>query len=111
MNKQITGVTNILVIGVALAVGVLAQGVQAAEPHDGVPVKNVAYQDLDLNTQAGVQVLYKRIQVAAKQVCGKVEGRDLRGVQAHDACVERAVSDAVGAVSNRMVIQAVAQVR
>jgi UrcA family protein len=56
-------------------------------------------------------VLYKRIQVAAKQVCGTVEGRDLRGVQAHDACVERAVSDAVGVVNNRMTTQVVAQVR
>jgi UrcA family protein len=112
MNKQTTGLTNIVVMGAALTVGLLVGVAHGAEPGDA-PAKTVAYRDLNLNTDAGVQLLYKRIQGAAKQVCGDLEIRDLRGVQAHKACVQRAVDEAVTAVNNQMLTQrvAMAQVR
>jgi UrcA family protein len=111
MNKQATGVTNLLVVATALAVGMLAGVAHAAEAE--APVKAVRFQDLNLNTDAGVQVLYKRIRRAANQVCGDVSGRDLAVAQAHEACVERAVADAVATVNNQMLTKTmtVAQVR
>ena len=112
MNKQTTGLTNIVVMAAALTVGLLV-GVAHAEPGNDAPVKAVSYQDLNLKTDAGVQVLYKRIEGAAKQVCGDLEIRDLQGMRAHKACVQRAMDDAVAAVNNQMLTQrvAIAQVR
>jgi UrcA family protein len=111
MNKQVTGVTNLLVVAAALAVGMLAGVTHAAEAE--VPSQAVRFQDLNLNRDAGVQVLYKRIQRAANQVCGDVDGRDLVAARAHEACVERAVADAVATVNNHMLTKkvTVAQVR
>lgn len=106
MNKQVTGVTNLLVVATALAAGMLAGVAHGAE----VPTQAVRFEDLNLNTDAGVQVLYKRIQGAAHQVCGNVDGRDLAVARAHKACVDRAVADAVAAVNNQRMV-AVAQVR
>jgi len=106
MNKQVTGVTNLLMVATALAVGMLAGVAHGTE----APAQTVRFQDLNLNTDAGVQVFYKRIQGAANQVCGDVDGRDLVVARAHKACVDRAVADAVAAVNNQKMV-AVAQVR
>jgi UrcA family protein len=105
MNEQIKNVVVVAAMAAAMLVGV-AQAVEA-------PAKAVGYQDLNLNTDAGVQVLYKRIQGAADQVCGYVDGRDLVAARVHEACVERAVKDAVATVNNQGLTQtvAVAQVR
>jgi UrcA family protein len=113
MNKQTTGVTNLLVIAAALTVGLFVGVTHAAEAGADAPVKTVTYRDLNLNTEAGVKVLYKRIQGAARQVCGGVPIRDLPGVRAHTACVQQAVTEAVATVNNQMLTQrvAVAQVR
>jgi UrcA family protein len=113
MNKQTTGLTNIVVMAAALTVGLLVGVAHGTEPGNDAPVKAVTYQDLNLKTDAGVQVLYKRIEGAAKQVCGGLEIRDLQGVRAHKACVQRAMDDAVAAVNNQMLTQrvAMAQVR
>src|SRR5690349_8602853 len=97
MNMQTTGLTNIVVMGAALAVGLLVGVAHGAEPGNDVPVKAVRYQDLNLKTDAGVQELYKRIEGAAKQVCGDLEIRDLHGVRAHKACVQQAIDGAVAA--------------
>jgi UrcA family protein len=113
MKTQTTGLTNIVVMGAALTVGLLVGVAHGAEPGTEAPVKAVHYQDLNLNTNAGVQVLYKRIEGAAKQVCGGLEIRDLQGMRAHKACVQQAMDGAVAAVNNQMLTQrvAMAQVR
>jgi hypothetical protein len=54
MKTQIKNVVMGVAVAAAMLVGV-AQGAEA-------PTKTVRYQDLNLNTEAGVQVLYKRIQ-------------------------------------------------
>lgn len=87
MNKRIKNV----VMGVAAAAAMLVGVAQGAEVQ-------VRFQDLNLNTQAGVKVLHQRIQGAANQVCGEVDGRDLAVARAHKACVEQAVADAVAQV-------------
>ena len=109
MNKQIKNVAVGTVMAVAMLVGV-AQG---AEVQGEVAAHAVRYEDLNLKTDAGVQVLYKRIQGAAKEVCGDVDGRDLQVARAHQACVARAVADAVATVNNQMLTKTVtvAQVR
>jgi UrcA family protein len=105
MNEQIKNAVMGVAVAAAMLVGV-AQGAEA-------PTKTVRYEDVNLNTDAGVQVLYKRIRGAANQVCGDYEMRDPAVAQAHKACVDRAVADAVTTVNNQMLTRtmAVAQVR
>jgi UrcA family protein len=109
MNTEIKNVTNVLVAVAAMSAAMLVGVVHAAE----VPARAVTYRDLNLNTEAGAKVLYQRIHGAANEVCGNVEVRDLPGVRAHEACIEKAVSDAVAAVNNQRLTQtvAMAQVR
>ncbi len=108
MKEQVTGVTNLLVVATALAVGMVAGIAHAAEAD--VPAQAVRFQDLNLDTDAGLQVLFHRIQGAAKQVGGDVGGRDLVVARAQKACADRAVANAVAAVKNERMV-AVAQVR
>ena|SRR5882757_2521197 len=85
----------------ALSATMLA-GVSHAATQDNVPQQAVSYQDLDLNRNAGVQALYRRIHRAADQVCGMAGARELASLQVKKACVERAVSDAVADVNSSM---------
>ena len=109
MNTQIKNAKNTLVAVAAMSAAMLVGVVHAAE----VPAQAVSYQDLNLSTEAGAKVLYQRIHGAANEVCGNLEVRDLPGVRAHQACVEKAVSDAIAAVNNQRLTQtvAMAQVR
>jgi UrcA family protein len=105
MNTQIKNVVMGVAVAAAMLVGV-AQGAAA-------PTQTVRYQDLNLNTDAGVRVLYQRIHDAAIVVCGNYDVRDLVVGRAHKACVDQAVTDAVAAVNNQVLTKtvAVAQVR
>jgi UrcA family protein len=115
MKTQNTNAKTTLIVVGLLAAATLVEVARADEAPVAAPVKTVAYKDLNLDTPAGVQVLYKRIQGAAKQVCGEIEVRDLQGVRAHKACMDRAVAGAVAAVNNEMLTHTqtvtVAQVR
>jgi len=108
MNTQNTNAKTTLIIVALLGAATLAQMTHAADLRFDVPTQAVKYHDLNLNTQTGVQVLYKRIERAANQVCGNVGTRDLALAQAHEACVDQAVANAVAAVKNQMPAQAVA---
>jgi len=67
----------------------------------GVRSVTVSFRDLDLSTPDGARALYRRLQAAAKQVCGGDTGRDLiehtnwRGV-----CYRTAIANAVGKVNS-----------
>jgi UrcA family protein len=80
----------------------LAGVTQAAHAGDNLPKQVVTYKDLNLNSDAGTKVLYKRIQGAADEVCGKVDVRDLQGMSVRKACLDRAISQAVAAVNSPM---------
>ena len=60
----------------------------------------VRYGDLNLNSQAGIASLHKRIRNAAESVCSQLETRILGLREAYDACVDQAVSEGVAAVGN-----------
>jgi UrcA family protein len=86
----------------AVSTTMLAGVTQAAGPGDDVPKQMVTYKDLNLNSNEGTQVLYRRIQGAANEVCGKVESRNLQGTGVKNACLDRAISQAVAAVNSPM---------
>jgi UrcA family protein len=104
MNTRTTknAVRMTFVAFAALSATMLAGVTNAAEAGDVAPQQAVTYKDLNLNSNAGIQILYKRIEGAASQVCGNVDSRDLRAMSAKKACVERAISNAVAAVNSPM---------
>ena len=59
----------------------------------------VSYGDLDLSSPTGANALYRRIQGAAKQVCGYA-GADLIEQSIWRGCYRHAIAGAVGKVNN-----------
>ena len=63
------------------------------------PSVTVSFRDLDLSSVAGATTLYRRIQGAARQVCG-TPGADLIEQDLWKACYRGATADAVRKVNN-----------
>lgn len=58
----------------------------------------IHFDDLNLNTNAGTEALYRRIDGAAQVVCQDLEGRELERRRQHDHCQANAISDAVARI-------------
>ena len=61
---------------------------------------DVKFGDLNLNSQAGLASLHKRIRNAAESVCSQLETRILGLQGAYDDCVATALANGVAAVGN-----------
>jgi UrcA family protein len=60
------------------------------------PLKvTVKFEDLDISHPQGAAVLYLRIHAAAQNVCSPFDGSGLSAKMHLDACVKKAVADAV----------------
>jgi len=81
-------------------IALAASGIASAASQD-VPSIVVRFGDLDLNTQAGVSRLHKRIRNAAESVCGPLDTRILGLRDAFNECVKDAVSNGITAVANK----------
>jgi UrcA family protein len=93
-----TTVTSKLVLAVA---GLVASVTGfAATPDVDAPSVQVRYDDLNLATTTGVNTLYRRISVAAREVCPDVYSRDLHVVLAGQRCQAAAIAKAVGEVNS-----------
>lgn len=77
----------------------LAAAYAVADETDGAPSVTVSYADLDLSKPAGAEMLYRRIQAAARSVCGPRHSRILAQVQAFRTCYKDAVEDALQQVN------------
>ena len=65
------------------------------------PLKvTVKFGDLDISRPQGAAVLYLRIRAAAQNVCSSFDGSGLSAKMHLDACVKKAVADAVTTVDN-----------
>lgn len=86
----------------AVAAAALAGGAQAAETVEvdagGLRSMRVSYAELDLTKPEGARVLLKRLDRAARQVCGEA---DIRSASARQSkmCRDQAVARAVGFVN------------
>jgi UrcA family protein len=82
-------------IALALTLGVLAPNAWASELTDP-PSITVRYEDLNLSTKRGVEILHRRINAAAQQVCGDgYEPGDLSRALAYHRCVNSAAEKAL----------------
>lgn len=88
---------KILMALAALSVTGVATTQAATRDSNSVVVR---YGDLNLNSQAGLKTLHKRIRNAAQSVCSPLETKVL-GLRAdYDNCVEQAVEEGIAAVGN-----------
>jgi UrcA family protein len=69
----------------------------ASPPRD--PSVTVSFRDLDIGSSAGANTLYRRIQGAARQVCGP-KGADLIEQYYWMSCYRHAIDDAVAKVNS-----------
>jgi UrcA family protein len=64
------------------------------------PLKEtVKFGDLDISRPKGAAVLYSRIRAAAEKVCSPLDRGDLSAKMHFNACINKAVADAVTAVN------------
>jgi len=61
----------------------------------GVPHRIVDYGDLAVSTPKGAATLYHRIWAAAMTVCRRLDEPALASKSLYDACVHKAIADAV----------------
>ena len=78
--------------------GVMAAG--AASAAGDVPAVSVKYSQESLATNGGVYDLYRRITIAAKQVCPDVSIRELSALHRVAECREQAVARAIRQIDN-----------
>jgi len=83
-------------LAVLTACTALATGARAGD----VPQVHVRYADLNIDTDAGADVLYRRIRAAANQVCAIPDNRDLAALAGTRVCVNRAIGEAVAMVES-----------
>ena len=89
---------------IAMLAGCLLAGslgvAQAATPAGEVPKVIVSYSDLDLSTTEGARTLYKRISIAAQEVCPFQDTVELSRKAKNHACREAAIERAVSSVNS-----------
>jgi len=98
MNKS----TTHQLFQAVLAAGTLILAVSTAAHAAEIPQVHVKYADLNVSSPAGAAVLYQRIRVAATQVCGTPDQRDLSRLEQAKVCTNKAIANAVTAVGNDM---------
>ncbi|HEY1726399.1 MAG TPA: UrcA family protein [Steroidobacteraceae bacterium] len=93
----------------AAAIGALAAGfssLAAAADASAEPHVIVKYGDLNVSSPRGAAALYSRIRWAAETVCPRFERYELASRQRMDACVHKAITDAVIAVNQPALVAA-----
>jgi UrcA family protein len=66
----------------------------------------VPYSDLDLSTTEGMATLQRRVQTAAKRICGQADLRNIQDVSDRQRCLQETM-DAAG----RQIVQATGNYR
>jgi UrcA family protein len=100
MNTTTLKISKSVVLAAVAAMGLAASGAYADAMANDVPVRTVRYADLNLNTDAGAAILFKRIHNAAEQVCGDAGSRRLGEAAAAKACIDKAMLQTVKAVNS-----------
>jgi len=96
MNKSTTNKLFHTVFAAGTLIVAVSTAAYAAETRQ----VHVKYADLNVSSPAGAAVLYQRIRVAASQVCGTPDQRDLSRLEQAKTCTDNAIADAVTAVGN-----------
>jgi len=93
-SKSVAGAAAMLlacVFGVSSA--------SAGEPDGQVRMEDITFQDLNLNTTAGVHALYQRIHAAAQRVCSVSGQAELGAASAAAKCSKDAEARAIDKIN------------
>jgi UrcA family protein len=83
---------------VAVFVAVSVSAAQSITPFNGSITQPVHFGDLDLSKPAEVEILFKRVRHAARNVCSPLTSRHLWPQRAK--CIDRAMANAIKEVDN-----------
>jgi len=100
MSKSTQRFAIALAAGALVFAGLHTTTAQAEVSWGSTPQVVVRYADVNLSTEYGVQVLYRRLQAAARQVCSTYEGHNnlLSNRAKWQACYDQALAGAVAKV-------------
>jgi len=93
----------VAVAGCLFAVAMSGTGTAFAggtDSGDATPSVRVSYAGLDLASDAGAQILYRRIANAAERVCENGGSRELTATWARRRCERQAIARAIEQVGN-----------
>jgi UrcA family protein len=82
-------------LAVLMGTSVFAQAAQ-----DTLRTQEVRFSDLNLETPAGSEALYRRIAVAAEVVCQDYDGREIMKRRLREKCMGNAIGQAVGQINH-----------
>jgi UrcA family protein len=91
--------------GIIATVAVITFSLPAFASADGLKgrAEKVTYSDLDVDKNAGAEVLYRRLQQASKRVCGVESIKNaggIRQVARQQECYRSTLDEAVAKVNN-----------
>jgi UrcA family protein len=94
-SKSVAGAAAML-----LACVFAVSSASAGEPDGQVRMEDITFQDLNLNTTAGVDALYQRIHAAAQRVCAVSPGQaELGAASAAAKCTKDAEARAIDKIN------------
>jgi UrcA family protein len=101
MNGRLRMPISAAVTAIACALSApIVEGARADPGRTETRSIKVRYDDLDLAKEAGIQRLYQRLRLAARQVCGSPDTRRPADVRDWRRCVDQALGTAVTELGN-----------
>jgi UrcA family protein len=111
MNRIISTTARALTIGIAAtlafnAANASTEGVSNAQSRTNEYLTYVVrFSDLDISKIEGVKTMYARLRYAAKVVCEPLESARSLGAAEYQACMDKAIADAVTRVNHPLLSQ------
>jgi len=96
MNTKLENAVRATVLAGTFVMSMLIAGTAGAtSPEGDVRTESVKFEDLNLQSDAGVAALYQRIHAAARRVCDQPGEAGLSASYAIQSCEEKAESRAI----------------
>jgi UrcA family protein len=111
MNNTIPAIARALTIGIAATLAFNTANASTDGVSNVQSMTNqyltyvVRFSDLDVSKIEGAKTLYTRLRYAAKVVCEPFESASLSGYARHNACMDKAIADAVARVDRPLLSQ------
>jgi UrcA family protein len=111
MTNTIPHIARALTIGIAAILAFNAANASDGSAANVQSMTNqyltyvVRFSDLDVSKIEGAKALYARLRIAAKVVCEPLESGSSWGYARHNACMDKAIADAVAGVDRPLLSQ------
>ena len=99
IKSQSKSITSVIVASLVMLSWAACSPQALAADDIVIGVKKVNYGDLDLDTEAGARVLYRRLRQAAGEICTSIESMDAVLRATWSACYHNAMTSAVASVN------------